>query len=184
MSNVLDVSASNVGIKITKGDNKTFSVVVKNDLSVFDGLNTTYISGWNASTNSPTLTSSTGDEGNFYVVSTAGSTTLDGVSSWAENNWALFNGSVWVKVTDTYDITGSTIRFTVKDDAGTQIFQISTTSHTYPVAGVSQFTISDANWANVTADSAEYAYDIELELSGGAKHTLISGRIKIVKEYS
>jgi hypothetical protein len=57
---------------------------------------------WNASTNTPTLTSSVGTEGTYYVVSVAGSTNLNGVSSWAVGESALFTGGVWVKVASSF----------------------------------------------------------------------------------
>lgn len=56
-----------------------------------------YLGTWNASTNSPTLVSSTGGNGGYYQVSTAGTTTLDGISSWAVGDFVFFNGSVWLK---------------------------------------------------------------------------------------
>ena len=40
-----------------------------------------YQGTWNASTNSPALTSGTGTKGQYYVVATAGSTTIDGQES-------------------------------------------------------------------------------------------------------
>lgn len=55
---------------------------------------------WNASTNSPTLASSSGTKGYFYRVSTAGSTDLDDVTSWAENDYAVFDGREWLKSID------------------------------------------------------------------------------------
>jgi len=57
-----------------------------------------YQGTWNASTNNPTLTSGVGTKGNYYVVSTAGTTTLDGISLWSVGDWAVFNGTVWQKV--------------------------------------------------------------------------------------
>jgi len=57
-----------------------------------------YQGTWDASANNPTLTSSVGTKGNYYVVSVAGTTTLDGISSWSVGDWAVFNGSVWQKV--------------------------------------------------------------------------------------
>jgi hypothetical protein len=57
-----------------------------------------YQGTWNASTNTPTLTSSVGTLGFYYVVSTAGSTNLDGISTWAIGDWAVYNGSAWQKV--------------------------------------------------------------------------------------
>ena len=53
---------------------------------------------WNASTNVPTLTSGVGTNGYYYVVSVAGSTNLDGINSWAVNDWAVFNGTVWERL--------------------------------------------------------------------------------------
>ena len=52
---------------------------------------------WNANTNTPTLISSVGVEGNFYIVSVAGTTNLDGISDWAVNDWAVFLNGVWNK---------------------------------------------------------------------------------------
>jgi len=56
-----------------------------------------YQGTWNASTNSPSLTSATGTEGYVYKVSTAGSTTLDDVTSWSLNDYAVYDGSEWLK---------------------------------------------------------------------------------------
>ena len=53
---------------------------------------------WNASTNTPTLTSSVGTSGNFYIVSVAGSTNLDGITNWGVGDWAIYNGTAWQRV--------------------------------------------------------------------------------------
>jgi hypothetical protein len=55
---------------------------------------------WNASTNTPTLTSGSGTPGAMYKVTTAGTTTLDGINSWAVGDQAVFNGltNTWVKI--------------------------------------------------------------------------------------
>ena len=45
---------------------------------------------WNAATNTPTLTSGSGTTGHFYIVSTSGSTNLDGVTDWVTGDWAVF----------------------------------------------------------------------------------------------
>lgn len=57
-----------------------------------------YRGTWNASTNTPTLTSSVGVKGDYYVVSVAGSTNLDGETLWGVGDMAVFNGSIWQKV--------------------------------------------------------------------------------------
>lgn len=59
---------------------------------------TVYKGSWNASTNTPTITSSVGVNGNYYVVTTAGTTTINGISSWAVGDWIIFNGTVWEKI--------------------------------------------------------------------------------------
>lgn len=57
-----------------------------------------YQGTWNANTNTPTLVSSVGTQGFYYVVSTTGTTTLNGVSNWNVGDWAIFSGSVWQKI--------------------------------------------------------------------------------------
>ena len=57
-----------------------------------------YQGTWNASTNVPTLTSSVGTAGYYYVVSVAGNTTLNGVSGWNVGDWAIFQNGAWDKV--------------------------------------------------------------------------------------
>ena len=64
--------------------------------SVAGGL--TYQGTWNASTNTPTLTSSVGTNGYYYIVATAGSTNLDGITDWQIGDWLMFNGTVWQKI--------------------------------------------------------------------------------------
>lgn len=61
--------------------------------------NLQYQGTWNASTNSPTITSSTGTAGYYYIVNTAGTTNIDGISSWAVGDWIIFsNTGVWQKI--------------------------------------------------------------------------------------
>ena len=64
--------------------------------SVAGGLS--YQGTWNATTNTPTLVSSTGTNGNYYIVATAGSTNLDGITDWQIGDWLLFNGATWQKI--------------------------------------------------------------------------------------
>ena len=60
-----------------------------------------YKGTWDAATNTPTLVSSVGTKGDYYVVSVAGTTNLNGITDWQINDWALFNGSIWQKVDNT-----------------------------------------------------------------------------------
>lgn len=60
-----------------------------------------YQSGWNASTNSPALASGAGTKGFYYVVTTAGTTALNGITDWQVGDWAVYNGTIWEKVDNT-----------------------------------------------------------------------------------
>jgi hypothetical protein len=71
-----------------------------------------YDGTWNASTNSPTLTSGSGTVGEYYIVSVAGSTNLDGITDWAVGDWAVFSDQAtdaWQKIDNTQvgNVTGS-----------------------------------------------------------------------------
>ena len=65
-----------------------------------------YKGTWDATANSPALASSVGTKGDYYVVSVAGSTTLNGISNWGIGDWAVFNGSVWQRVEGGADLNG------------------------------------------------------------------------------
>ena len=60
----------------------------------------------NAATNTPTLVSSVGTQGHYYVVSVAGTTNLNGINDWGVNDWAIFNGTAWQKI-DNSDLVQS-----------------------------------------------------------------------------
>jgi hypothetical protein len=64
-----------------------------------------YQGAWNATTNTPTLTSSVGTKGYYYVVSVAGSTNLNGITSWNIGDWAIYNGTAWEKIDNTDAVT-------------------------------------------------------------------------------
>lgn len=78
---------------------------------------------WNASTNTPTLTSSTvGSAGIMYIVSVPGTTTLNGISSWAIEDYAYFTGGVWTKIS--------------RDSFGVSQFIVGTTSAVAPYTSI------------------------------------------------
>jgi hypothetical protein len=60
-----------------------------------------YQGSWNATTNTPTLVSSTGTKGHYYIVSVAGSTLIDGVNEWKVGDWIVFDGTTWDKIDNT-----------------------------------------------------------------------------------
>lgn len=65
-----------------------------------------YKGTWNANTNSPALASGVGTKGDYYVVGTAGTTALDGISNWGVGDWVAFNGSTWQRVEGGADLNG------------------------------------------------------------------------------
>ena len=96
-----------------------------------------YQGTWNATTNTPTLVSSSGTKGYYYVVSVSGSTNLNGITDWAVGDWAVFNGSVWQKIDNTdavISVNGytGTVVLTYTDvgaqPAGTYVNSVSATS--------------------------------------------------------
>jgi hypothetical protein len=65
--------------------------------SVASGL--VYKGGWNANTNTPAIPAAgVGNKGWFYIVTTAGTTTISGISVWAVGDWIISNGASWEKV--------------------------------------------------------------------------------------
>ena len=70
-----------------------------------------YKGTWNATTNSPALASGTGTTGEFYIVSVAGNTNLDGITDWQVGDWAIFvevgATDTWQKIDNTSAILGS-----------------------------------------------------------------------------
>jgi len=53
---------------------------------------------WNADTNTPTLADGTGNSGDVYIVSVAGTQDLgSGSIDFAEGDWVLYNGTIWEK---------------------------------------------------------------------------------------
>ena len=103
--NVGEVVAADIAEKIkviTNGGGTSQTVLdtltsLQNQIdAIISGLS--YQGTWNASTNTPTLTSSVGTSNYYYIVSVSGSTNLNGITDWQVGDWAIFNGSVWQKI--------------------------------------------------------------------------------------
>lgn len=95
-----------------------------------------YSGTWNAATNTPTIVSSVGTNGQYYKVSVSGSTSINGVSSWSVGDEIKYNGSVWERIPNTSAVasvngyTGSVVL--TNTDVGA-----AATSHTHPSATTS-----------------------------------------------
>jgi hypothetical protein len=87
-----------------------------------------YQGTWDASTNTPTLTSSVGTKGYYYVVNVAGNTNLNGITDWLVGDWAVYNGTVWQKVDNTdavtsvNGLTGAVVLTTTNIAEGTNLY--------------------------------------------------------------
>ena len=110
-----------------------------------------YRGTWDASTNTPVLQSGVGTKGDFYVVSVAGTTNLDGITDWQVGDWAVFNGLVWQKVDNTdavLSVNGQTgVVVLTASDVG------ATPNTTNVIAGIGLLGGGQLN-ANVTLDLA------------------------------
>jgi hypothetical protein len=133
---------------------------------------------WNAATNTPTLVSSVGTQGDYYVVSVAGTTNLDGVTTWDEGDWAIFNGSVWQLFQDGQDGVFATLTvsgeiaanggialgdndkatFGASDDL--QIYHDGSNSRIYDT-GTGDLRIQGTNLRLMDANGANYLYAVQ-----------------------
>jgi hypothetical protein len=117
-NNIAVTGGTMSGVAIT-GYIPTTEKAVANGVATLDGGGTVPISQlpaavlgalsyqgtWNASTNTPTLTSSVGTKGYYYVVNVAGSTNLNGITDWQVGDWAVYNGTAWQKIDNTDAVT-------------------------------------------------------------------------------
>ena len=100
-----------------------------------------YQGTWDASTNNPTLTSSVGTKGYYYVVSVAGNTNLNGITDWLVGDWAVYNGTVWQKVDNTETVTsvngqtGAVVLTTTNVAEGTNLYYTDTRARASNSAG-------------------------------------------------
>jgi len=57
-----------------------------------------YQGTWNANTNTPALAGGVGTKGNYYKVSVAGTTSIDGIAFWNVGDTIIFDGTAWDKI--------------------------------------------------------------------------------------
>jgi len=89
-----------------------------------------YKGTWDAATNTPPLASGglgvpTPARGDFYMVSVAGSTNLDGISTWLPGDFVAFNGVAWQRVPQplTHDQIVAGLGYTPADDADLAVLE-------------------------------------------------------------
>jgi hypothetical protein len=131
--------------------------VPQNQIPLMGDLN--YQGTWNASTNNPTLTSSVGTKGYYYVVDVAGSTNLNGITDWQVGDWAIFNGSVWQKVDNTDAVTSvngqvGTVVLTYTDVGAFPATATTGTGNVVLATGATQANPTISNYENFTPITA------------------------------
>lgn len=146
-----------------------------------------YKGTWNASTNTPTLASGVGTKGDYYVVSVAGTTTLDGLSNWGIGDWAVFNGSVWQRVEGGADLNGvnlsasgsvifSSLTGYLKANGASQLTASATVPNT-DVSGLGTMSTQNSNSVAITGGSITGITDLAVA-DGGTGASTLTGYVK------
>jgi len=155
-------------IKVITNGGGTSQVVLDTLASLQNQINNivsglSYKGTWNATTNTPTLTSSTGTNGFYYVVSVSGSTNLDGITDWQVGDWAIYNGTVWQKIDQTNLVTSVAGRTGAVTLSNTDISGLGTMSTQNSssvsisggtVSGITDLAIADGGTGQSTAAAA------------------------------
>jgi hypothetical protein len=139
-----------------------------------------YYSGtWDASTNTPTLTSGSGNQGDYYVVSVDGTTNLDGITDWKIGDWVVFNGTAWEKIDNTDSVTsvntktGAVVLTTTDIGEGSNLYH--TTERVEDVVGGQFVTVGTHTGLTASYDDAgDGAIDLALTYAGSGSATTVS----------
>ena len=151
------------GVSIT-GYIPTTEKAVANGVATLDGSGTvpvsqlpaavlgalSYQGTWNASTNTPTLTSSVGTKGYYYVVNVAGSTNLNGITDWQIGDWAVYNGSAWQKIDNTDAVTS------VNGYTGTVVLNATDVGAVSSVSGTAPVSVATGTTTPVVSLASAY----------------------------
>ena len=101
-------AVANAGTALATGD-QIYDFVTGQIANIPSGLS--FEGSWNASTDSPDLSTATPDNGQFWIVSVAGTTDLDGIDEWAVGDWAIYVSTGagtdgWQKVDNSSTLSG------------------------------------------------------------------------------
>lgn len=179
------------------GRNPTFNdVTIEGDLiingEVFTGLD--FQGSWNASTNSPSLASSTGTNGEFYIVSVAGTTNLNGITNWGIGDWAIFNGTVWQRVEggadgNFNDLTANSLTINGTDAVGIDdyILHNGDSNTKFGFSGNDAWKVRTAGVDAVTVDASQNVSIPSGSLSvdaGGSRSNLSNTHVRLTDSYN
>ena len=121
---------------------------------------------WDAATNTPTLVSGGAGnaEGDYYNVSVAGSTNLDGETNWEVGDWAVLvddgaGGQVWDKIDNSETVTSVNGQTGVvvlgSDDVTEGVTNLYNQTHTGDVTGSTALTLESVAITGQTTDVPE-----------------------------
>lgn len=133
-----------------------------------------YQGTWNASTNTPTLTSSVGTNGYYYVVNVAGTTNLNGITDWQVGDWAIFNGSAWQKLDQTDLVTsvnGQTGAVTITANSLGALTDVTSTDGSVTV------TTPSTGVRDLSVAVAASAYNVLVQVRNTTGATLTKGTV-------
>jgi hypothetical protein len=187
-SSAVTVAIANSGVSSgTYGSASVIPVITVNSQGQITSVSTqatnapAYQGTWNASTNTPTITSSVGTQGYYYVVSVAGNTTIDGTSGWNVGDWIIFANTKWEKIpgSTTESFTNlTTTNLAVTGLTGYMYANGSsniTASTTIPTTALSG-TISNAQLANSTISGISLGSNLNaLTIGTGLSGTSYNG---------
>ena len=125
-----------------------------------------YQGTWNATTNTPTLTSSVGTKGYYYVVSVAGTTNLNGITDWQVGDWAVYNGTAWQKIDNTDAVTS------VNGYTGTVVLNATDVGAVSSVSGTAPISVATGTTTPVISLASGYGDTQNPYASKTAKYVL------------
>jgi len=114
-------AVANGGAALATGD-QIYDFVTGQIANIPSGL--AFEGNWNANTDTPDLSGATPDNGQFWIVSVAGSTDLDGITDWKVGDWAIYVSTGagtdgWQKVDNTSTLSGAGVAGQVSFWTGT-----------------------------------------------------------------
>ena len=104
LNSITSASGDNDFVMVYNGATGSNKKISYNDLfRDFQGA-LKYQGTWNASTNVPDINSAPTTSGFFYIVQTAGTSTVNGISSWSVGDWVVYSSTGWEKVQSTNQV--------------------------------------------------------------------------------